>query len=85
MFAAAIRAGHWSLALVGVLSSVVAAFFYLRVIVLMYMQEPAGEHLEDRSALPRVALAIPAVLTLLLGVFPQIVLGVLDKASVLRW
>jgi NADH-quinone oxidoreductase subunit N len=68
-----------------VLSSVVAAFFYLRVIVLMYMQEPAGEHLEDRSTLPRVALAIPAALTLLLGVFPQIVLGVLDKASVLRW
>jgi NADH-quinone oxidoreductase subunit N len=85
VFGAAIRAGHWSLALVGVLSSVVAAFFYLRVIVLMYMQEPAGEHLEDRSLLPRAALAIPAALTLVLGVFPQIVLGVLDKASVLRW
>jgi NADH-quinone oxidoreductase subunit N len=85
VFGAAIRAGHWELALIGVLSSVVAAFFYLRVIVLMYMQEPAGEHLEDRSTLPRVALAIPAALTLLLGVFPQIVLGVLDKASVLRW
>ena len=43
MFAAAIRAGHtgpsrWSASL----ASVVAAFFYLRVIVLMYMQEPQG-------------------------------------------
>jgi NADH-quinone oxidoreductase subunit N len=85
VFGAAIRAGHWSLVLIGVLSSVVAAFFYLRVIVLMYMQEPAGEQLEDRSVLPRAALAIPAALTLVLGVFPQIVLGVLDKASVLRW
>ena len=42
VFGAAIRAGHWPLVLIGVLSSVVAAFFYLRVIVLMYMQEPAA-------------------------------------------
>ena len=71
MFAAAVRAGHWSLALIGVISSVVAAFFYLRVLVLMYMQEPVGEQDEDRSPLPRFALAIPAALTLLLGVFPR--------------
>ena len=40
VFTAAIDAGYWILALVGVLASVAAAFFYLRVIVLMYMQEP---------------------------------------------
>ena len=85
VFGAAIRGGHWPLVLIGVLASVVAAFFYLRVIVLMYMQEPAGEQEVDRSVLPRAALGIPAVLTLLFGVFPQIVLGVLDKASVLKW
>ena len=85
VFSAAIRAGHWSLALIGLLSSVVAAFFYLRVLVLMYMQEPVGELDQDRSLLPRVAIAIPAALTLALGIFPGIVLGVLDKASVLRW
>jgi len=85
VFSAAIRAGHWSLALIGLLSSVVAAFFYLRVLVLMYMQEPVGELDEDRAILPRVAIAVPAALTLALGIFPGIVLGVLDKASVLRW
>jgi NADH-quinone oxidoreductase subunit N len=85
VFSAAIRAGHWSLALIGLLSSVVAAFFYLRVLVLMYMQEPVGELDQDRAVLPRVAIAIPAALTLVLGIFPGIVLGVLDKASVLRW
>jgi NADH-quinone oxidoreductase subunit N len=85
VFSAAIRAGHWSLALIGLLSSVVAAFFYLRVLVLMYMQEPVGELDEDRSILPRVAIAFPAALTLVLGIFPGIALGVLDKASVLRW
>ena len=85
VFSAALHAGHWPLVLIGVLASVAAAFFYLRVIVLMYMQEPEGETEEDRSPLPRVALAIPAVLTLGLGVFPQVLIGVLDKAAVLRW
>jgi NADH-quinone oxidoreductase subunit N len=85
VFGAAIRAGHWPLVLIGVLSSVAAAFFYLRVIVLMYMQEPETVTEEDPAVLPRVALAVPAVLTLVLGIFPQVVLGALDKAAILRW
>ena len=73
VFGAAIRAGHWPLALVGVLASVVAAFFYLRVIVLMYMQEPQGSG-RGRSArlMPRVGRSRSRrVLTLALGVFPR--------------
>lgn len=85
VFGAAILAGHWSLAVIGVLSSVAAAFFYLRVIVLMYMQEPQDAYDEDRSILPRVALAIPAILTLALGVFPGLIVGILERASILRW
>jgi NADH-quinone oxidoreductase subunit N len=85
VFGAAIRAGYWPLALIGVLASVAAAYFYLRVIVLMYMQEPQGDQEQDDSLLPRVALGIPAFVTLLLGVFPQTVLRFLDTASVLRW
>jgi len=85
VFTAAIRAGHTSLALVGVVASVVAAFFYLRVIVLMYMQEPQGSFEEDRSLMPRVAIAIPAILTLALGIFPGLIAGILERASILRW
>ncbi len=85
VFAAAVRAGHWELALIGVLSSVVAAFFYIRVIVLMYMQEPADDLEPDSSVLPQVAIAIPAALTLVFGVFPQVIFGVLEKAAILRW
>src|SRR6266545_4722676 len=40
VFGAAVQAGHWPLVLIAVLASVVAAFFYLRVIVIMYTQEP---------------------------------------------
>jgi NADH-quinone oxidoreductase subunit N len=85
VFGAAIRAGYTPLALIGVVSSVAAAFFYLRVIVLMYMQEPHGSFEEDRSLMPRVALAIPAILTLALGVFPGLIVGILERASILRW
>ena len=85
VFAAAIGAGHWPLALIGVVSSVVAAFFYLRVLVLMYMREPRGEQDEDRSALPRVVLAVPAGLTVAFGVFPGLIAGIIEKAAVLRW
>ncbi|MBT0994251.1 NADH-quinone oxidoreductase subunit NuoN [Cellulomonas sp. DKR-3] len=41
VFSAAVEGGAWPLALVGVLSSSAAAFFYVRVIVLMYFTDPA--------------------------------------------
>ena len=91
VFGAAIRAGHWPLVLIGVLASVAAALFYLRVIVLMYMQEPAGERADlarddtGTAVLAGAGLLVPTVATLAIGVFPQIVLGVLEKASVLTW
>jgi NADH-quinone oxidoreductase subunit N len=85
VFSAALSAGHWELALIGVIASVIAAGFYLRVVVVMYMQEPATEAEPDRSLLPSIAVLIPAGATLLLGVIPGLITGVLDKAAVLRW
>jgi NADH-quinone oxidoreductase subunit N len=91
VFSAAIDAGYWGLVLIGVLLSVAAAFFYLRVIVLMYMQEPeevpATGIAEGDGAVAGGAavLAVPAAATLLLGVFPGVIVGVIEKASVLRW
>jgi len=40
VFGAAIQAGYAWLAVIGVIASAIAAFFYLRVMVVMYMQEP---------------------------------------------
>jgi NADH-quinone oxidoreductase subunit N len=85
VFSAAISAGHWALALVGVVASVAAAFFYLRVIVVMFVQQPEGEQTEDPAVLARVAIAIPATFTLVLGVFPGLITGFLEKAAILRW
>jgi NADH-quinone oxidoreductase subunit N len=71
--------------LLGVLASVVAAFFYLRVIVYMYMRGPKAEQEEDPSLMPRIALVVPATLTLAFGIFPGLIAGLIEKASVLRW
>ena len=43
VFSSAVEAGAWPLALVGVLTSAAAAFFYVRIIVLMYFTAPADE------------------------------------------
>ena len=85
VFRAATEAGYWFLVLIGVLASVVAAFVYLRVIVLMFMREPEEDTRPDESWLPRVAIAVPAVLVVVLGVFPGLIVGLLDEAAVLRW
>ena len=86
VFSAAIDAGHWDLVLIGVLASVAAAFFYLRVIVLMYMQEPADEPVPERpTGLAGPVLAAAAAVTLALGVFPGLIVDVIREASVLTW
>jgi NADH-quinone oxidoreductase subunit N len=85
VFSAAISAGHWSLVLIGVIASVAAAFFYLRVIVLMFMQEPAEEFELDPAPVAGVAVALPAILTILLGIVPGLVSGPIQQAAVLRW
>jgi NADH-quinone oxidoreductase subunit N len=85
VFAAAIGAGNWPLAVVGVLASVAAAFFYLRVIVYMYMREPVEELDTDPSVWPRVAAGVLAAGVVVLGVFPGILSSALRSAAVLRW
>src|SRR5207342_1448490 len=85
VFRAATEAGYWFLVLIGVLASVVAAYAYLRVVVLMFMREPEEDTRPDESWLPRVALAVPAVLVVVFGVFPGLIVGFLERAAVLRW
>ncbi len=72
VFSAAIGHGGTWLALIGVVLSAVAAFVYVRVIVLMYFSEPTGDTIVlTPSALTAIAVTIAAVLTVALGVFPS--------------
>jgi len=81
----AAQAGNWPLAVVGVVASVVAAYFYLRVIVYMYMREPAEGIESDDGVMPRVAAGVLAAGIVVLGVFPGILTGILEPASIVRW
>jgi NADH-quinone oxidoreductase subunit N len=84
VFRAAIEDGAWPLALVALLASAVAAFFYLRVIVLMYFSEPAADGpTVGVPGLPTtIVLAVTAAATLVLGVVPGAVLGLADRAAI---
>jgi NADH-quinone oxidoreductase subunit N len=70
IFAAAVERGYYWLAIIGVLTSVVSVFFYLRIVVMMYMTEGAET---PRPRVPGVAVAGLALATLAvfyLGVLP---------------
>jgi NADH-quinone oxidoreductase subunit N len=77
VFTAALDANLVWLAVLGLLNSAVAAYYYLRLLVAMWMQEPT-ETTKDLAAVPaatQVALWASAAATFLLGVFPTAILG----------
>jgi len=83
VFSAAVTGGAWVLALIGVLASAVAAFFYVRVIVLMYFSEPSGTG--TVVATPgfgtMFAILLAVVVTVVLGIAPTVLFGPADAAS----
>ncbi|HEX8971413.1 NADH-quinone oxidoreductase subunit NuoN [Oryzihumus sp.] len=80
VFSAAVGHGGTVLAFIGVLASAVTAFVYVRLIVLMYFSEPAGDStvVVTPSLVTTLAVALGTVATLVLGVLPS---SVLDLAS----
>ncbi|MFR9731385.1 NADH-quinone oxidoreductase subunit NuoN [Saccharopolyspora sp. MS10] len=76
VFEAALADGMAPLVVVALVASAVAAFFYLRVIVLMYFSEPAadGPTVSVPGAFTTAAITLGVVVTLLLGVLPTVAL-----------
>jgi NADH-quinone oxidoreductase subunit N len=76
VFASAAQGGAWPLVIVAVLLSAVAAFFYVRVIVVMFFSAPVedGPTIELPSPLTVITVAIGVAVTLVLGVWPAPVL-----------
>ncbi|CAM3697573.1 NADH-quinone oxidoreductase subunit NuoN [Nocardiopsis rhodophaea] len=72
VFQAAMAGGATPLVVIGVLSSAVTAFFYVRIIVLMFFAEPAteGPTVIRAGAFTGAAITIGVAATFLLGVFP---------------
>ena len=80
LFSAAVQADLTWLALVGVLNSVLSAFFYLRVIVVMYMKEAEEPKPLSLSWPLGIAIALAALGTLALGLWPSPLLDMARQA-----
>jgi NADH-quinone oxidoreductase subunit N len=75
VFSAAVKRGYTGLAIIGVLTSVVSVFFYLRIIVMMYMtttDSPA--RIPPLPRMAGAALVVSAILIFYLGILPTRVL-----------
>jgi NADH-quinone oxidoreductase subunit N len=91
VFAASVDAKEYGLTLVGVITTVIAAFFYLRVIVLMYMSgdtEPAAADAEDTRPFALdpatgLALGLAVAATVVMGVLPGGFLNFAESAKLL--
>ncbi|MFC8380933.1 NADH-quinone oxidoreductase subunit NuoN [Nocardia sp. NPDC056952] len=82
VFAAASGAGYTALVIVGVLCSAIAAFFYVRVIVLMFFTDPpADAPIVTAPFATTLVVAFSAGATVLLGLFPQPVLDLADRSN----
>ena len=83
VFSAGIEGGATPVVIVAVIASAIAAFFYVRVIVLMFFTESGDDApaVVVPSSLTAIAIGVAVAVTVILGVLPQTVLDLADKAS----
>jgi NADH-quinone oxidoreductase subunit N len=80
VFLAAVQAGLYPLAVIGVLASVVGAYYYLRIVKIMYFDEPA-EKFAPMTLELRAVLAVSGAFTLLYVFFAGPVGGIAEVAA----
>ena len=85
IFHAAIESKLVWLTVLGLLNSAVAAYYYLRLLVVMYMHEPGEvtKSLEPLTPGLSAALVLPAIGTFFLGILPNAVLSFARASSIL--
>jgi NADH-quinone oxidoreductase subunit N len=84
VFRAAMDSGMYTLTIVAFLNSVIGVYYYLRVMVFMYMREPAAGApfaTPMKSGYVNAALVLSAVLVLVLGIMPNTYLDMAVKAA----
>jgi len=82
---AAVQAGGWltALAVLAMINAAIAAFYYLRVVVYMYMRDPADDEAACHPGmLFRTGLAVTGIMTLVFGLFPAILEAATNAANV---
>jgi len=80
VFLAAIKAGLYVLAVIGVVTSVVGAYYYLAIVKLMYFDEPVGKF-EQMPYELRVVLAICGLFNIFFFLYPAPLVGIASAAA----
>ena len=80
VFSAAVKADLTWLVVVGLINSVVSAYYYLRVVRTMYMTPPASEESVPSTGGMRVALGVTVAGVLVFGLWPQALLVATQRA-----
>ena len=75
IFSAAVSAGYYGLAIIGMLTSVISVFFYMRVVVMMYMKDREGSAPNPITGIGFAALTLAIIAILVLGIVPAPVLS----------
>jgi NADH-quinone oxidoreductase subunit N len=81
VFLAAVHEGLYTLAIVGVLTSVIGAFYYLRIIKVMYFDEPADAFERSSGGEIKAVMAVMGLFTLLFVVYPGPLEGAAEAAA----
>lgn len=86
IFSSAIKSGYISLAIIGVVNSVVSVFYYFRIIVYMYMKEPEGEWSGGRFSPQLLAVIFScAAVIMIIGIFPDFALRLAKISKIVIW
>jgi NADH-quinone oxidoreductase subunit N len=80
VFLAAVQGGMWALAIIGVLTSVIGAYYYLRVVKVMYFDAPA-EPFDPRPASLSFVAAVTGLFTTFFFIFPAPFVGAAQAAA----
>ena len=83
IFKAVIEQSMFFLAVVGLLSTVVAAFYYLRIIKIIYFDEEKEKYDEDHSLWLKFSLTFSTILILLYFIFPSQLVDVISRINII--
>jgi len=80
VFAAAVSGGFTWLAIIGVLTSAIAAYYYLRIVVLMYFKNSETELIVSASRISFAAISLAAIGVIIFGMFPSLLTNLITKS-----
>jgi len=83
IFSAAYQSGNIALVVTGVLASAIAAFFYIRVIIMVFFTDPVNDSVSViiPSIKSRISITVATVISAVLGVAPSLLLNVAENFS----